>query len=98
MAVKWDNYHVEYNPTGVKVVLRRLDETTGRTKEESEDRTEEVALALMLKMRQQVRRRNTNGKKPWCGFSLEGVGQLIFIEDGYGFKLVENPGIKRKKT
>lgn len=97
MAVEWDKYHIAYNPTGIKVVLRRMNDA-GKTKWESEDRTEEAVLAVMRKMQQEVHRKNTNGKRPWFGYRLEGVGQLIFIEGDYQFKITGSPVINRKKT
>lgn len=85
MAVNWKYYHVKCSPSGNKVFIQRRGGSDPKV-EQSEDRTDEVVLAIMEKMLAQIEKKN-NPKKPWFGYRFPGLGQLIFIKGDHHFKV-----------
>lgn len=96
MAVLWDKYHIGFDRSGKKLYIGRGEVNGNRIKwnAKSEDRTEEIVIALMKKMKMCVEE-NGDPNKPFHCYLLEGFGKLVFIEDGYKFDLRPEPRKRR---
>ena len=83
MAVDWSKYFVGCLPSSGKLFIGRGEYRDGKFKmtSASEDRTEEIVLAVMNKMRVRMKRKCSTDHA--LQYRVEGLGTLAFIDNGY---------------
>lgn len=83
MAVDWSKYHIGFRSYGGKLYIGRGEVKNGKFKlsSESEDRTEEIVLAVMNKMQSRMKDRLDSDHS--FSYRVEGLGTLTFIDKGY---------------
>ena len=83
IAVDWSKYHVCFRPYGGKLFIGRGETKGGKTKlsAESEDRTEEIVIAVMRKMKARMNDKPDSDHS--LSYRVDGLGTLTFIDNGY---------------
>jgi len=96
MAVLWNKFHIGFDRYGKRLYIGRGEIKNDKIKwdSKSEDRTEEIVEAVMLKMKACVED-NNDPNKPFHCYRINGIGKLIFLDDRYRFDVRPEPRFKR---
>lgn len=96
MAVDWSKIHVGFKRHGNKLFIGRGVISNNKIKWNafSDDRTQEIVIAVMQKMRACM---NDQGdpNKPYFGYKDDDFGTLLYIDKGYKFDLRPEPRSKK---
>lgn len=96
MSIQWDKYHVGFDGYHNRLFIGRVINKDGKVRfdSKSEDRTEEIITTVMQRMKACVEAEN-DPNKPYKGYQIKGVGQLLFIDDNYTYEIKPKPRIKK---
>lgn len=95
--IQWKKYHVGLSEKG-KLFLGYvvMEGKFPKWKYTSDDRTEEIVRAIIEKFRLDKMKKFDKGiDRPYAGCKIEGLGSLIFLEDGWDFLV--KPSLKKIK-
>jgi len=96
MAVSWDKYHVGFDGYGNRLFLGRIETIGNKVKwsSKSEDRTEEIINMVITKLKASLEAKD-DPDKPYSGYHIEGVGDLLFVDDNYTYDIRPKGRTKR---
>lgn len=98
--IPWQDYFIGIRPQHNTLYIgkRRFDQKTKKEKypSTSGNRTDEIIRRVIDKFSMDVKR-NGDPNKPYAGVTLQGVGTLVFIKEGFDFSVKPSPR-KRSKS
>lgn len=88
--ISWDNYCIAYAKNELCFGYGKIEQSgVFKIKKLSQGRTGEIVKMLMRKMKKDCSERED--KRPYCGYSDEELGKIVYIPPDYDFRVFYKP-------